>query len=249
MVLVPGFACAPNVWFKVRESLSSEFELHLVTVPGFGGMSRVEAPVMPKVIEALGRYSSSLDNPVLIGHSFGGTLTLGVAARFPNVLKGGVVVDGLPYSPTVFDVNATVESMRERAEQLRDEILNASPPVPGQPTYFDEHIMDPTDAAYMNETTPGADRSAMADMRFEGMTVDLRPEMPNIRAPVLVMGAGQPWLKSPGDLEGIRTWYLDRLVTIARLDLRIAERARHFVMIDDPDWFVSTLTEFITSFS
>lgn len=242
---MPGFACAPNVWFKVREPLSKRFELHLVTIPGFGGTLRVHAPVIPKVSDTLGNYCADLDGPVLLGHSFGGTLTFGVAARRSDVIRKAVVVDGLPYFATVFDVNATPDSMREQAARSRDEILNAPPPTPGDKSYFDEHIIDPEDAAYMNETTPRSDRAAMADLRYEILTTDLRPEMPNIEVPVLVIGAGQPWIKSPEDLDGVRQWYLDRLGPIPDFELLIAEQARHFVMIDDPKWFLEKVTDFV----
>lgn len=245
MVLVHGFACAPNVWFKVRKRLSERFELHLVTLPGCGGAPKVNAPVMPKMIDAISQYCSSLDRPILIGHSIGGTLTLGVASQYPDAVKGAVVIDGLPYFATVFDVNATPDSMARRAEQSRDEIMNAPPPTPGTRTYFDEHIVDPADAAYMNETTRPADRTTMAHLRFESLTTDLRPEMPNIKVPVLAIAAGQPWLKTAEDLAPIRQGSLDRLGEIADLELQIAERARHFVMIDDPDWFLGKVADFV----
>lgn len=244
MVLIPGFACAPNVWFKVRESLARDFELHMITVPGFGGTPGVDPPVLPKLRDAIGEYCAALGDPVLLGHSLGGTLTLWIAAR-RFAIRAAVVVDGLPYFPTVFDIDATPESMKDRAEALRDEI-SAEPASPkAGPTYFDQHIIDPKDAAFMNETTPKSDSKAMGNIAYEQFTTDFRSELHNIGVPTLIIGAGQPWIKSPDDVKGFVDWSRTRMGNIPDVELVVAERARHFIMIDDPDWFLETVKAFV----
>lgn len=244
--MVPGFACAPNVWFKVHEPLSRSFQLHLVTVPGFGGTPRIEPPVSPKVRDALSDYCSGLEGAVLLGHSYGAFLALWTAARSSDAVSVLIAVDGLPYFPTVWDLGATPESLRDRAEQERNKMAAGPPqPKPGE-TYFDQNIIDPKDAAYMNETTPKSDPVAMGDIRYEILTTDIRAEMSNIRVPTLFIAAGQPWVKKPEDVQGVENFYRERMGDIEGAELVVAERSRHFVMIDDPDFFVGTLERLAT---
>jgi len=229
------------VWFKVRKSLSASYQLHLVTIAGFGGTAPVEAPVSEKARDALTKYCRGLHRPILLGHSYGAFLALWVAARSSVAIERVIAVDGLPYFPTVFDLGATPKSLRQQAEQQRQEI--AGEPWSPQP-YFDEHIMDGDDAAYMTETTAHPDLAAAGDVRYETLTIDIRDEMPGIKCPVLSIAAGQPWLKSPEDVPGIEQFYRERLGDIEHLEVVVAERARHFVMIDDPDFFIETVTAF-----
>ncbi len=247
LVMVPGFACSPTVWFKVREPLAKNYELHVVTVPGFGGAPGVDPPVSPKVRDALADHCASLGGAVLLGHSYGAFLSLWTAARRPDAIRAVVAVDGLPYFPTLFDINATPEAMKSRAEKERAEMAAGSKEdlKPG-PTYFDQHILDPEDAAYLNQSTPKPDPTAMGDVRYETLTTDIRPEMSRIKCPVHYIAAGLPWIKGPDDIPEIRDFYLQRIGEIAHFEFVIAKSARHFVMIDDPEFFLQEIERFIT---
>lgn len=195
--------------------------------------------------DALGQYCSGLEGPVLLGHSYGAFLALWTAARKSDAISGLIAVDGLPYFATLIDLDATPASMKERAERERSEFAAGQPaPAPGK-SYFDQHVIDPADADYMNRTTPRSDPIAMGDVRYEGYTTDIRPEMPNIRVPTLFIAAGQPWVQTPEDVKSVEDYYLERMGEIVGLRLVVAERARHFVMIDDPDFFLKTVTGFI----
>lgn len=250
LVMVPGFACSPAVWFKVRNALAVSYELHLVTVPGFGGTAPIDPPISPSVRDALADYCASLGGAVLLGHSYGAFLSLWTAARRPGVVAGVIAVDGLPYFPTIFDIDATPGTMREYAEKERTAIVAGPPPGPDdEPTYFDEHVIDPADASYLNKSVLTADPTTAGHVRYEMLTTDTRPEMSRIRCPVHYLAAGLPWLERPEDpaeLSVMREFYLRRLGAIADLDLVIAERARHFVMIDDPEFFLHQVDRFMT---
>lgn len=245
LVLVPGFACASNVWFRVRQQLAARYQLHLITVAGFGGTPSVVPPVSPKVRDELAAYCSALDRPTLIGHSYGGFLTLWTAAKASDALTSIVVVDGGPYFPTVFDLSATPDSLRDRAEvERRQMAAGRDPSEEPAETYFDQHIIEREHATYINETTPKPDPATTGDVWYEILTTDIRPEMPNIQVPCLYIAAGQPWIKSPEDVKGIEKFCRERLGEIPSLQLIVAERARHFVMIDDPEFFLDQVLPF-----
>lgn len=116
---------------------------------------------------------------------------------------------------------------------------------PPRATYFDQHIIDPNDASYLNRACPKADAHAMGDIRYEILTTDIRPEMRDIRCPVQYIAAGKPWIKAPEDVASLTEFYLHRIGEIADLEFVIAEEARHFVMVDDPRFFLQVVHRFL----
>ena len=87
----------------------------------------------------------------------------------------------------------------------------------------------------------------MGDIRYEILTTDIRPEMANIRCPVQYIAAGKPWIKAPDDVATLSEFYLDRIGDIADLEFVIAEKARHFVMVDDPEFFLEAVRRFLAN--
>jgi hypothetical protein len=59
-----------------------------------------------------------LENPVLMGHSLGGVLSLMLAIDKPELPAKLVIVDALPYLPAVQNPTATVASVRPMAEGI-----------------------------------------------------------------------------------------------------------------------------------
>ena len=80
----------------------------------------------------------------------------------------------------------------------------------------------------------------MTDMMGE----DLRPKLAAIKAPTLVMGS---WIayKGASTMEATKAIYDRQYASLAGVKVEMSPAGRHFIMLDDPQWFESTLEAFI----
>src|SRR5690606_20337836 len=117
LILIPGLATSGEVWGDTVAQLRDRYELHVLTLAGFGGPQSVGAPFLPRVATALTEYADQhrLERPVLIGHSLGGFVALLAASEAPDRFAGVVSVDGLPFLPAVADATLTAASQADRA--------------------------------------------------------------------------------------------------------------------------------------
>lgn len=76
--------------------------------------------------EAIVAYARArhLEKPVIVGHSLGGFLALWIAAEHPELPGAVVNVDGMPFFGVLMNPNATRETMRPMAGQMRAMMLS-----------------------------------------------------------------------------------------------------------------------------
>jgi pimeloyl-ACP methyl ester carboxylesterase len=100
LVLVHGLAGSWRWWRAVLPTLASERSVHLVDLPGFGGIPGVRPFDSDAAVEWLARWSEAAElGPAdIVGHSLGGLLCARLAARHPKTVRKLVLVapSGLP---------------------------------------------------------------------------------------------------------------------------------------------------------
>lgn len=98
LLLFPGFSSTGEVWEEVVGKLAQHYEVHSFTFAGFGGVAPIETPWLPKIKVAIQDYvkENDLKNPVIMGHSMGGTLGLWLATESPGLYKKIIIIDALP---------------------------------------------------------------------------------------------------------------------------------------------------------
>ncbi len=90
--------------------LTKRFHLIAYDRPGFGQSSK-SVKSLPAQIKALGEILQKQDQPaILVGHSLGGAIVLGAAARYPNQVHSIITIAPSvePRSNHVFRVNAAL---------------------------------------------------------------------------------------------------------------------------------------------
>ncbi len=91
LVLIHGFCENHEIWTEFAEALSEKFEVYLIDLPGFGNSP---LPSEPFSIDSIGAEVSEwidlkrIEQPIIIGHSLGGYVTLAMAARHPEKFAG-----------------------------------------------------------------------------------------------------------------------------------------------------------------
>jgi pimeloyl-ACP methyl ester carboxylesterase len=249
VLLIPGLSTTGDVWDGTVEHLQGRYQLHVLTLAGFGGPAALGEPFLPRVAEALVEYArmNELNRPILVGHSLGGFLAFAAAARAPGVFGGVVAVDGVPFAAALGNPAATADGQRSQANQLKAMYasLTSEQLVAQSRRALGAMITDPAHveraAAWAGQSDPKAVGIAMAEM----LTTDLRVQARAIGAPVLLIGAlgAAPDAMRPA----FRAAYEAQLAGVPHATVVFAERARHFVMLDDPSFLFDTLDRFLPS--
>jgi len=196
-------------------------------------------------MEALRRHLG-LGPIVSIGTSYGGMVAQAHAARYPEAVSHLILVVTAAHSGFIERARAIVEE-RGTAEQRR-----ASQPLWGDgfqdeaqlreyyavmgPLYSRRY--DPASGGAASQRTIYNVEALNVAIRGIFRTFDLRPELPRITAPTLVIAGRHDWICPPEFSEEIA-----RL--IPRAELRIFEESSHSVRADEPQALLDAIAGFV----
>src|ERR1017187_7991318 len=197
---------------------------------------RIEAPFRETVRKDLAAYirDNKMNKPVIVGHSLGGVLALWLAEREPDLVGPLVIVDSLPFLAAIMNPDATAESVKAQAEQMRK--MYSGPPTE-QTEKMGEMavkamVTSPADFEMIMGWSRKSDRVAMGDAIYEMMTTDLRGDLDKIASPTLVLGT---WIayKQYTTREEVEKNFRTQYAKLKNYDFVLSDKARHFVMLDD----------------
>ena len=240
MILIPGLSSSGEVWDTTVARYKDRFECHVLTLAGFAGVPRIEAPMLDKVRDGIVDYArkNKLIKPVIVGHSLGGTLALDLAARYPDLPGRIVIVDSYPFLMGIMDPAMTPEKLRESVAQIR--LYMGGQSQDQYERYVKSGVatrsMVTKDSDFERLTAWGlaSDRMAVTDAMAELYSMDLRQEVAKIQCPTLVMGSyiGFPQATHEGVEANLKLQY----AKLGKVEIQVADHAHHFIMWDDPDW-------------
>jgi pimeloyl-ACP methyl ester carboxylesterase len=240
VVLIPGLACDGHVWDATVARYKEGHQLHVLTLAGFAGQPAIEPPLLSTVRAELAGYirAQKLDKPIVVGHSLGGFVALWLAATEPDLVGGVVVVDALPFLPAARQPSATVESVKPQAEMLRTMFAQLTPEAfaAQNRAALATMITDPKNVEPVAAASRRSDVKTVGAALYEMMTTDLRSALARVRSPTLVLAAAAP---DPAD--GVRKVYAAQYATLKGVRLVVADKSRHFIMLDDPSFFFAQL--------
>lgn len=231
VILIPGLGCPGSVWADTVAQLDG-YQTHVLTLAGFAGNPRIDEPLAAATRLQLAQYirANGLHAPVIVGHSMGGTIAYWLAATEPQLVGPTVIVDagaalGDPGSREA--QGASVRAMWKRASD--DQYAQQVRGIFGSMAAHRDRL-----AKYVDQIQK-SDRAAIGDAVYELYTTDLRPELPKIQAPVLVVLAdGSEQAGFTRDANGVPDH-----------EIVVIPNTGHFVMLDAPDQFTATLAHFL----
>ena len=112
-------------------------------------------------------------------------------------------------------------------------------------------VINPNDLDVIKQWGLSSDQETVANAMHELLAHDLRPDLSNISSPVLVLGT---WSGLSDSLqqngikiarEQITATFQEQYASLPHLHFSMADKARHFVMWDDPKWFFQQLEGFL----
>lgn len=264
VILIPGLASSGGVWQSTVELLQDDYQLHIFTLAGFAGVKPIPMQswgegYLALQQQAILRYISEqqLNKPVVIGHSLGGYLALALAATAPEQIGGAINVDGLPALGALFAQSSSAQGSSGQSSSGQGSAAPASATAANGKNQPQRGGFDPMSMAKNMANNEQWQQRIVADMyRSDGATsgrvmgelmrADLRPQLENIRVPVLTLGAlqhGTPY-STP---EQVQKNYENQLANAPTQyhSFAFARESKHFIMADAPQWLNQQIQQFL----
>lgn len=250
VLMIPGLNSAASVWTETCAALQPGVQCHIVQLPGFAGAPAVTTEHFNTAMrDRLLAYldDRKLDKPVVIGHSLGGTLALQMAAEKPGRIERLVIVDSLPFLGGLRGM--TPEAARGMAAGMRQQMLGASKEQWEAGTRQGAGGMTRSPAHVERAVAWGlaSDRATTAQAMSELWGEDLRPLLPRITAPTLVLGAWAAYEPMGSTLDSTRRIFETQYAGLNGVKVSMSQRGYHFLMWDDADWLVGEVKGFLAA--
>lgn len=250
LILIPGLAGGAWTWQSTVRQFMGEHTVYVLTLPGFSGRAPATGQGLAAAELAVRDLieGRKLARPVVIGHSMGATMAISVAARYPDLVGGVVAVDGLPVLPGT--EGWAPEQRATLAAGISGQLRAATPAMfaAQQKGYMrGTGVLDMARADELARLTATSDRDAVNRYMGEIMAQDLRPMLPKIKAPVLVISPyfaadGEQLQMSEQDKTG---YYLSLMKGTPNVKVLPVSPARHFVMFDQPEKVNELIGDFV----
>lgn len=250
LVLIPGLAGGSWVWQDTVRAFAPDHAVYVLTLPGFDGRPPAGPAPFAAARAAIEDLIASrrLAKPVLVGHGLGGILALAVAEDRPQAVGGVVSIDGLPVMPGSEEM--TPAQRAEAAAALRAQIGRqplARFAEQQRNTMRTLGVLDMDRADALAQLAARSDPASVGLWAADVLTVDLRPGLASIGAPVLAV---VPYFDLDGVQHGLTApmkaeYYRALMAGTPQLQVATVAPARQFAMFDQPQAVEAALRTFL----
>lgn len=250
VILIPGLSTPRAVWDGVRAALGGRYRLHLVQLNGFGGTpagANGDENILVGTVEELGRYieANRLQRPAVVGHSLGGLMGMMLAQRSPQAVGGLMTVDALPFIGAMFGPQVTVEAIRPQAEAMRARMSAPATPEQRQAAAAQVAsglVKSPAGRELVTRWVAEADPRVSGELVYEGLTTDVRADLPRIAAPVTVLYAFDDARLPQAQAAAV---FEPAYRGTPSVRFEPVGGSAHFIMLDQPERFTELLRGFL----
>lgn len=247
IIFIPGLACSGDVWNDTVAQLSKKYQCHVLTLAGFAGQPTVEGTFLERNKKAIADYirAQKLDKPAIIGHSIGGYMTFLLGVAEPDLVGALVSIDGVPCLPALIKPSVTAEEMKKQGEALTKTMMSQSREeyLTHQARTLTNWLSDPAKRELAKKWGADSDQKMVATAMGELFSSDLRQEVSKIKSRTLLIAAPAPF----GNFtrEELQKRYSSQVDKIQNGKMVFAEKSRHFIMYDEPQWMVEQIEKFL----
>lgn len=235
--LIPGLASPGLVWDDLAARLrDAGYQTHVLTLAGFADQPPLSGEAfLPRVRQGLAAelQAHSGPKPVVVGHSLGGFMAFWLAATVPDAVAAAVAIDGVPYLGALYTPTGTPDANRDQAEQMERFMASLSPEqyAAQNRMALQGMVTNPDDVDRIAEASKHTDPATVGRAMAEMLTTDIRPLLTAIQAPMVLIQAADS-----GGSEAGRERFASQIEDVSRIRHVVADKGRHFVQIDDPDF-------------
>lgn len=253
IILIPGLACSGEVWRRTVDTLQNNYQCHIMTLAGFNGQTPIalDNGYLSSIEKGIKNYIQNelKSKPIIIGHSLGGFVAMSLASNNSELLERIIIVDSYPFMSAAYNPNATEKNVVPQAKMMKEMILSTP-----DSTYAKQQEMtmttmmnDPENIKLATKWSLESSKETIAQAMFELMTTDLRNKVSNIKIPVLVLGS---WYgaKDYGITKNmVKNNFESQFQNTPFVNIKIADKAKHFIMWDEENWFYEEVKTFMTN--
>lgn len=234
VILLHGWGTSAESLGAVAKALEDRFRVYALDLPGFGWTpSAATAWGTWAYASFVASFMDCVGIPVasLVGHSFGGRITLTLAAQWPDRVRSLVLVASAGIRPR----RGPLYRMKVGAAKLAKRLFLL--PIWGR---LGEHVV-----AELYRRIGSRDYRSAGPLRATLVKVvgeDLRGVLPLIRAPALII-----WGDRDQEVPFSSIQIIARGIQGSRLE--VFEGAGHFPFVDRPDRFGQLVREFLCQYN
>jgi pimeloyl-ACP methyl ester carboxylesterase len=243
VIYLPGFGCPGRIWKETAAFLGKGYSSHFVTYAGFDGTTAIDTPWYSAVRDGLVDYikSQQLKKVYVVGHSMGGNLATDLAALLPDRVTKVVLVDAIPCMREVMMPGVKAEQIQYISPYNKQLLEMQAEPFKKMAAAMSANM---TSSKEKTDTITSwmvkADRKVYVFGYTDLLKLDLRPVLPSVKAPVLILGAGFP------NREMIEKNYNKQYEALSNKEILIADKSRHFIMFDEFEWMVRNIQQYFS---
>ena len=237
VILLHGWLGSWRLWQSTMEGLGRGHRLYAIDFWGFGESGkRRDSFTVGDFVSLVDQFMTNLGiaSAPLVGHSMGGTVSLATALAHPDKVTKVAVV-GSPINgnslalPLKLAANPAIASLLFWQMPLFTIALKTAAPwlcnVPGFPSLLTND---------MNQTTLRSFFNSIASLK----DVDLTSQITGLPMPVMGVYGNRDNIVSPGQAKVLQQ-------SMPHAKVEVISKAKHFVMLDSPDFFLQTLKNFL----
>ena len=244
IMLLPGFTTPGSVWDSTIAHLQYPYRTIKISYAGFNGLKPIEEPWYDTVRDQLIAWveKENLPSFSVVGHSMGGNLAMDLAIHFSESLVKLVIVDGIPCMREIMMPGVSAEQIQYESP-YNQQLLNMSD------REFKENARRFAQGMTLHQTYAdsllhwalSADRKTYVYGFTDLLKLDQRPHLAKIKAQTLILGAPFP------DAAVVEANFQRQYVNLHQKEIIMAQDSRHFIMLDQPQWFYDRLNSFLAN--
>jgi len=253
VILIPGLSCSGDVWQETVEVMSKQYECHVLTLPGFAGqppLSPMPENFMTHLRDEIAQYvqEKNFTKVHLVGHSLGGTLSLAIASKYPEMAGKIFIVDGLPFLAKMVNPILTAETAEPFAKNMKQMMMNQTKEQyeAMQPQMLQSMITAEEDIATVAEWGRKSDMETIAQSMYNLYSMDLREDIASIKSPILVLGAWIGYKAYGATHDNTLSRYQEQYSKAENATVKLTDEGKHFIMWDDKPFYLSELKSFFS---
>jgi pimeloyl-ACP methyl ester carboxylesterase len=252
IVLIPGLSSSGEVWNETVSELEDSYRLHVITLPGFAGNEPVETDdeFVFQMAEQIVDYvqDNQIKDPVLMGHSMGGFMSLYIATQYPELPSKVISVDGVPFMAAMINPMATEESGKQMAQQMTSqmEMMAGESRRQMHEQIISTMITDPEKQEIAVEWSMTSDLETIGHSVRALYTTDLRDDLEKIEVPILMLGSWKGYESYGITKQRTEQMLRQQYANAEDVTIRVSEEGLHFLMWDDFRFMIDAFRSFVS---
>ena len=230
VLLLHGWGCSLEIWKTLQSQLEQKYRVTSIDFPGFGKSDEPKSvwgveeytQCTEKLIEAL-----NLKNPVLIGHSFGGRVSILLSSR-NDYVKKVILTDAAGVKPQ--NTKISVSRVFSKMKKLSTKIIGEK---------ATEKLVKPFANSLASEDYKNAS-GMMKEILKKVVDEDLQHVMPNIKASTLLIWGEKDTATPVSDAKIMESLIPDT-------GLIVFPGCTHYSFLENPGYYYTIVDNFLSA--